>query len=131
MADSTAVLDQWIARVRELGTLAERAAPTIADELEREILANVAKGVGPDGTAWPATKDGHTPLQGTSRALSVGALGTLIVARLHGVHARHHRGAVKGGRRRAILPTLTIPTPVVGAIRRVLAAEFHSIMGSR
>lgn len=131
MADGHAALERHIRRLRELDKLGERAAPAVAKALERELVANVRAGVGPDGTPWPATEDGHKPLQGASKALSVRAVGTVVVARLTGIHARHHLGAVRGGVRRPILPTKTIPEPVTKAIASVLEDEFKRTMGVR
>lgn len=131
MADGLAKLDAWMARLRELRTLPQRVAGDVAVALERELLANVARGVGPDGAPWPPTVDGHVPLQGASRGLTVRAIGTTIVARLVGVHARHHRGAVRGGKKRPILPTGSMPEPVGAAIHEVTRAEFRRTMGGR
>jgi hypothetical protein len=129
MAEGHAALDAHIRRLRELDKLGERAAPKVAKALERELEANIRAGVGPDGTPWPATEDGHTPLQGAVSSLSVRAIGSVVVARISGIHARHHIGNVRGGVRRPILPSKRIPEPVTRAIAAVLDEEFARTMG--
>lgn len=128
MAEGAATLDSWIARLRDLRRLPERAAELVAPALERELLANVANGVGPDGAAWPLTQDGRVALQGARRGLTVRAVGSVALARLEGIFARHHRGAVRGGVRRPILPSGKTPAPIVVAIREVVAREFQRTM---
>jgi hypothetical protein len=130
VADGVAELERMIERVREIGRLPERAAPKVAVALDRELVGNVRRGVGPDGSPWPATKDGHTPLQGAPESLDVRVEGkTRIRARLTGIHARHHLGWGRGGVRRPILPTALVPDPMVRAIRRACEAEFIAITG--
>lgn len=128
MADGVAELDAIIARVRECGRLPERIAPKVSIALEREIVGNVRAGRAPDGKPWPPTLDGHTPLQGAPAELDVRVEGkTRIVAVLTGNSARHHLGWGKGGVRRAILPTATLPDPMTRAVRRVAEVEFLAI----
>lgn len=107
-----------------------RSALAIARELEREILDNVAREVGPDGKPWPKKVDGGRALQGAASGLSVRADGTTIVAELDGVHARHHHGRVRGGIARPILPT-RISERFANAIRRILSGEFRRAMEAR
>jgi hypothetical protein len=130
VAEGAAELQRWIAKLHDLEQLPQRVAPLVAKALEQELLHNVARGVGPDGVAWPRTKDGHLPLQHTGRELTVRAVGTSIVARLVGVHALHHRGAVRGGVRRPILPSSALPEPMVRAIRNVITAALARTMES-
>jgi hypothetical protein len=117
-AAARAELEDWIERVESLGKLAAGIAPEIAVELDRELRANIAAGRGPDGIAWPPTKDGKPALRGAGKALTVRAVGKVVLATLTGPEARHHLGAVRGGVRRQILPTTTLPAPMVAAIQR-------------
>lgn len=132
MSDGFAELDEMIARVRAVATMPERIAPKVARELEREIVGNVRAARGPDGAPWAKTLDGHTPLQGAPAELDVSVEGkTRIVARLGGNAARHHLGWGKGGVRRAILPTATLPGPMASAVRRVAEADFRATTEGR
>lgn len=130
MANDLAKLDAHIARIKALPGMVGRVAPAVGQALETELTRQIARGVGPDGTPWPKTKEGEQPLRHAARALRVRAVGTTVVASLEGHHARHHLGAVKGGVRRPILPSSTIPAPAVKAIDEVVTAEFKKTMGA-
>lgn len=131
MPDGSTVMRQQIARLRMLPTLVNRAAQPVARAVEREIVAQTKRGVGPDGKAWEKTEDGHTPLQHVEKDLSVRAVGTVVVARLDDVYARHDVGAVRGGKRRQILPTGALTEPISRAIASVIEDEFHRTMGGQ
>ena len=122
---------QQIARLRSLPTLVNRAAPAVARAVAVEIVAQTKRGVGPDGKTWEPTEDGHTPLQHVEKDLSVRAVGTVVVARLDGVHARHDVGAVRGGKRRQILPSGALTEPISRAIDNVVTDEFKRTMGGQ
>jgi hypothetical protein len=127
MADLRAM----IAKLRELDGMVERAAPEIAKAVERELGAQVAAGLGPDGKPLRPTKDGRQPLQNAARAIRVRAVGTVIVAKVEGHHALHHLGRARGGIRRPLIPTETTTEPVAKAIEKTLTAEFRKTMGAR
>lgn len=130
MADGAAKLDAQIKKLRELGGMVDRAAPAIAKAVEGELRANVAAGVGPDGEPLTRTKDGRQPLERAGRAITVRALGTVILAKVSGHHALHHLGRARGGVRRPLIPTAKIPDPVTKAITKTLTAEFRKTMGA-
>jgi hypothetical protein len=129
MSNGAAQLDGQIARLRELAKLVPSAAPAVAVAMSDVIVANIARGVGPDGAPWERTEEGKQPLRGAAKALEVRAVGTVVVATLTGPEARHHLGAVRGGVRREILPTGgTIPGPMVDRIERAVTDRFRAIM---
>ena len=128
--DGSIALNAQIAKLRRLGpALTKGGAPAVALAVRGELAAQIAAGTGPDGRAWKPTKAGTPPLRNAAAALTVRAVGTVVVATLSGVEARHHLGAVKGKVKREILPTGKIPDPVTRAITRVVTAEFEAIMG--
>lgn len=127
-ASGFAALDAMIGRLRAVRGLARAAAPAIAEELERELAANIDAGVGPDGESLKPTAKGDRPLKHAVRALSVKAVGTVILARLTGPEAKHHLGIARGHIARRILPTRKIPSPVTASIGRILSAKFMDIM---
>lgn len=132
MADNLAghaALTKQIERLQRLPELARRAAPAVATTLKAEVLAQVARQQGPDGRAWPKTQAGKPALQGLARSLSARAVGTVVLLRLVGIHARHHLGAVRGKVKRPVLPTNRIPDPAVRAIDTVVTKEFRQTMG--
>lgn len=117
-----------ISRLRQLRQLPEQAAPKVAVALDGEIKKSIAKGTAPDGTPWPKTKDGRQALQSAGKALTVNAVGSVVVARLDGHIARHHLGAVKGKVKRQILPSAKLSKPISKAINTVVTGEFRKTM---
>lgn len=134
MADNAsgfAALDAHIERVERLRTLARDAAPEVARELDVELRRQITAGTDPDGKPWPARKDGGKPLESAGKALGVGAVGTTIIFRLRGHIARHHKGLVKGGLARRILPVAKVPDAMASVIKRVLARRFREATDAR
>jgi hypothetical protein len=129
VADGEQTLARWIAQLNELGELPARSAPKIAVALKREIEANVARQVGPDGKPWPATEAGTPALKNVGSHLRVVAVGSVVIAELEGHYARHHLGAVRGKRKRQILPSGKLTEPMTRAVKSVVTGEFHAIMG--
>jgi hypothetical protein len=125
-----AALADMIGRVRALERFPERAAPAIARSLEADLQRSIAVGGAPDGTPWQRTKDGRAPLRGAAAALDVSVRGGFVLARLTGVHARHHSGWVKGGVARPILPTGELSASLVNAVTVAASDEFRRAMGA-
>lgn len=126
-------MDAMLAKLRTLPGMVERSAPDVAKALDGEIRRNIAAGTGPDGTPWKPTKHGRKPLQNAGSALTTKAIGTVVLARIDGPEARHHRGAVRGSSKanwlaRPILPSGKIPKPVTTAIHSVLEKDFATTM---
>lgn len=122
-------LDEHIARVRALPGMAERAAPAIARAAHDEVAKTASAGTAPDGAPWKPTKDGTRAMRNAAAAVRAEARGSVVLVSVEGHHALHHLGRAKGGVRRQIIPTRSIPTPVTNAIETVLAGEFRKTMG--
>lgn len=119
-----------IERVRALPTEIVRvSAPEVARALKADITLHIQQGQAPDGSAWQEKADGGRPLVGAQNDVEVEARGSVILARLTGKFVRHHKGTAKGGIRRQILPTRTIPASVVRACHEVFAKHFRRLMG--
>lgn len=132
MANGFSELDAMIQRVQRIEGFVRDAAPDVAEALEDELHAQIARGEGPDGRKWaPRADDGGQPLRGAAKALAVVPVGTTIFARLKGPEARHHLGIAKGGTVRQILPVRNLPNPVVRAFKRVLRERFEQTMEVR
>jgi hypothetical protein len=129
MLDGYNAMQSWIAKLRELGDSPKEIAADIAPELRKELEANVAAARSPDGTPWKPTLAGHKPLQGARRGLGVAAVGTTVIAALHGIHARHHAGRVRGKISRPILPSAKLPVQIVELVTRVAHQRFWRVMG--
>lgn len=129
-ATARARLQEVIDGLRRLPKDAGRlAAPEVADALKEELAKDVAAGQSPDGTPWKPTKAGDVPLQGAMRHVNVSADGSVVLARLTGPEAKHHKGTARGRIQRRILPTRNLPQPLVRAAKRILGAKFREILG--
>lgn len=129
VADGSAVLRDHVRRLRKLAGFGGASAEKVARALKSEVRKQVAAGLGPDGRPLQLTQEGKRPLQKADEAITVDAVGSTVVMRTMGHHARHHHGAVKGKIKRLLLPTADIPKPMVRAITRVMNGEFRKIMG--
>jgi hypothetical protein len=130
-AAAFAALDEQIRRLRAVQGLAKDAAPEVADELKKELDAQIDRGQGPDGKPWAKRDDGRRPLRNAAGAVTVKAVGTVIVARVTGHHAYHHRGQTRGNVARPIIPTNRLTEPFTRAIKKVLDRRFAETMGAR
>jgi hypothetical protein len=122
-------LDAQIRRLRSVKGLAKDAAPFVAKALKSEIDAQIARGEGPDGTPWALTDEGRRPLQNAAKAVSVTAVGSVVVARVEGHEAFHHRGQTRGNVRRPIIPTGTLTEPFTRAIKHVVTERYAALLG--
>lgn len=127
--DGSVEMERQIERLRKLGKVfVSGSAPIVAKAIDKEIAKQIDASEGPDGKPWKPTKAGTAPLQNASEAVTVKAIGKVVLVKVVDVEARHHLGAVKGKVKREIIPTGAIPTPITRAITRVLTGEFHAIM---
>lgn len=128
-AAALAALDAYVRKLRSVDGLAVAAAPAVAEAFKEELDGQIARGQGPDGTPWQRTESGEQPLQNAAAAVTVKAVGSVIVARVEGPEAFHHRGQTRGNIRRQILPSAALPQPFTRAIKRVLEERFAEVMG--
>jgi hypothetical protein len=110
-----ATLDRMIAMARSMATLAQDAAPIAARYVETSLRTTAAAGQAPDGTPWSMKKDGGHALKNAAAAISVKAVGTVLLVILRGHHVYHHFGA--GVPRRQIIPQGSMPAKLGNAIR--------------
>lgn len=115
-------LDSMIRTLRTMGDVGTQVAPAVARAFDAELHAQIRRGQGPNGEAWPKNQDGSTPLQ--TADVSVRAVGSSVVATLSGPAVLHHEGRARGRIRRQILPSSRIPDPVIRAIHVVLRDAF-------
>lgn len=119
MADGNAAIDDMIRRLRAIGRMAKDGATDAAREFEAELKRSLAAGVAPGGAAWQATKAGGRPLKRAAAAVTVTAVGSVVLARLTGHHVWHHFGTAKVPQRQQ-LPTGALPGSLGDAIKRGL-----------
>lgn len=118
-AAATAEIQKMIDSLMALERAPEEMAPVVAKSLDKFLRKQISTGQAPDGTAWPARKDGGKPLQNAGAALRVSVHGPVVVAQLTGPTAMHHLGRGRGGVRRQILPD-GIPQAVVKVLQEAL-----------
>jgi len=118
-----ATIEDMVAKLRGLTPKIREALPEVAFAVGQVFRENIAAQRGPDGTPWPATKDGAPALVHAADALTVQVVGGTVLATITGPDARHHLGLGRGRVKRPILPTKGIPQPIVDAIARVIKGK--------
>lgn len=111
--------------------MSETSLDAVAAEAKKQILDDARKQIGPDGLAWAKTKDGRQALRNLERELVVRVVRGAVVVRLSGHYARHHLGAVRGAKRRQMIPTGKFPDQMIEAVRAVVQREFDRITSAR
>jgi hypothetical protein len=111
-------LDATIGEIEQLAGVDARIARRAAARLQAVARAQYAAGVGPDGRAWPRTKEGHVALVGLASQVTFRAEGGAIVAEAPD-ELRYHM------RTRPVLPAPSAPIPPVwqAAIDQAAADE--------
>lgn len=128
MGDPVTALNKQIARLRKFNVMGAELAPAAAEELEKQLLANAAAQIGPDGTPWPATKDHSAPLRDVASHLTVVAVGSRVVARLTGWYVNQSTGWTRGNVARPIMPSRKMSQPMTKAIQIALSKRFKKLM---
>lgn len=129
MADNSAALysiGRQLGKLRLLTKLPEAGAEKAAKAIERELNRTLRAGQAPDGTPWAPKKDGGKPLKSAPEKVAVGAIGSTIIVRLKGrPTVLHHLGYARGGTKREVIPTGTLPPAMSKAIDKAIreAAE--------
>jgi hypothetical protein len=126
VADGIEALNAMIAMVHAVSK-PEDFAPAAAEALRTEIEANVAAQRGPDGEPWPPTASGDAALSGAAGNLQVTPVGSVVVARITGRYAFHHKGQTRGGKARPILPSRKLSGAATKAIKRALVERFGEL----
>lgn len=124
-----AAMRRMIGQLRELGSMTADVAPAVADVVRDKLEQQVARGTDPDGKAWQPTQKGEQPLQHAGKAIGVTSIGPRVIAVVHGVEARHHKGIARGGIVRQILPSVSIPRTWVPDMTTALTDHFRGVMG--
>lgn len=124
-----AALDGMIARIKALRSLATRAAPAVAQRVEQLLDAQIGAGQTPDGAAWAPRKDGGRALVHAAKAITVRAVGTVVLVRLSGPEAIHNQGTKKYPRRQIIPGRSGLPTTWGQALKDELGKVFRQTIG--
>lgn len=124
-----AELEAYVARLRRLPTMLERAASKCAEAVDQAINASLAAGHGPSGQVWAPRKDGKAPLQtAPGRATTTRAAGTTIVTALGPIGFVMAQRGFRGTAPRPVLPNKLTPN-LIAALKTPLRDEFNKTMG--
>jgi hypothetical protein len=115
-AAAFATLDQLVNDLRGAGDDLPRIARELVPVLEEQAREAIASRASMSGEKWPATKDGHAPLQGAMKSITVKAIGDTIFIRMSGYEVWHQYGT-KRTPKRAIIPSAGLNAKVGNAIR--------------
>lgn len=130
MTSAKMQIDNMLHKLDELKQLGVRAAPSIVRVMDAYLRRTIAAGTDPYGNPWaPRKSDGGRTLVHADKTLKVTWHGRHIIVEIHGIDARHHKGAVKGRVKRPIIfNKKELPPALVEEIRRALAAEYQAIV---
>ena len=118
-SSATITLEAIAAKLREAPKALTRAMPELRRTFDEYLTECFARGVDPDGQAWPKTKAGKTPeLSGSQRDVTV--KGHTIIVRMRWYDALHSRGIAKGGVMRRLIPAGGIPPELAKRFDRVI-----------
>lgn len=97
---------QLIAKMRDLPhAVIDRALPDAAQAIDKTLRETMGAQQTPFGEPWPPRKVGTAPvLVHAVDALTVSVVGRTIFAVIRGIESRHHKGGVRGGVQRQMIP---------------------------
>lgn len=127
-ADATLSLEAMAAKLRAAPEALKHAMPELRDTFDTYLSECFARGVDPDGKAWPKTKDGKTPeLSGSQRDVTI--KGHTIIVRMRWYDALHSRGIAKGGVMRRLIPAGGLPPELLKRFDRVIGDALRKALG--
>lgn len=126
MAQKGISISDLIGRIEGIPrALVRDGGPDMAAAIKGYLNGTIHAKTTPDHEAWAPRKRGTAPvLENAAEHVTVVAVGPQIFIRVIGVEARHHRGRIKGGTARPMIPTDKIPADMAAVMERVLRAHF-------
>lgn len=97
-------LNQMIAALEKLKHTPEQIVVVVREELDAHLRSTIAAQTNAYGDPWTPSKYGQPLLVNAASALRYTISGSKLRVTLTGVEAKHHYGAVRGGRARRIIP---------------------------
>lgn len=85
-------LATFISRIKALENFAFDVAKEAAPLVQEAMRAQIRSGVAPDGTPWPAKKDGAKALKSAADHLTATPAGDRVLVKLSGVEVFHDKG---------------------------------------
>ena len=135
MATDVTGLQALVRSVRSFASEA-RSAPEVAAAVEASLRASAGAGTSPDGEAWaPGKESGGRVMAHAADAITVKAVGSVVLVTLTGHDVYHHYGAGRGKQNgkpmRPIIPTAGLPTTLGNAIRNGITDGWNRTVASR
>jgi hypothetical protein len=120
--------DAMLTSLRAVEDLAEETARRAAPRIEASLRVTAAAGRAPDGTPWPARKDGGRPLTHAADHITAKAIGHVVRATLTGPDVWHHFGGGRNPRRQVLPDPGTVPPNVRKALDEAAAEAFGQLV---
>lgn len=117
------LLEELRGRFERLAGMAEETAKEAAPLVEAELRSTAAAGTSPDGTAWPAKRDGGRPMLHAASHITARSFGRTVRATLEGPDVFWHFR--EGKFSRPVLPDSgTIPAGIARALKTAADRAF-------
>lgn len=97
-------LNRMIEALEAIKHTPEQIAAIVREELDAHLRQTIAAQTTAYGVPWAPGKYGQPLLVNAAAAIQYTVNGRKLRVRLTGIEAKHHFGAVRGGRRRNIIP---------------------------
>lgn len=120
-----AAVDEMIARLRGFPDAIRAEAPAIAKRVQAAVEEDIAAGRAPTGTPWKPKKGGGRALVHAAKALTVKAIGTVILLTLEGPEVFHNFGTHKVPARPILPSSSSVPLKLGQAIRLGVVEAFR------
>lgn len=135
MSNNSKAFDALNEQIRKLNQLSngfpEKVAPLVGAAGKEELKKQASAQEGPTGKAWEPSEEGKDVLVNSGNKVRVTVEGTSVTFSIRSPEARHNIGAVKGGKKREILPNARIPQKMTKAITNVVTGEFQAVMNGK
>lgn len=127
MSGTVVELNRMIAALEALKHTPEQLVNIVREELDAHLRSTIAAQTTAYGDPWKPSKYGQPLLVNAAAALRYTVTGTKLRVTLTGIEAKHHFGAVRGGRARRIIPNRpylpqAVMTRVIARLQEVVNA---------
>ncbi len=110
---------------------ARESVPRIGQAILAAVQATAGAGETPEGVAWAPKKTGGQALESAPGKIRLITGPRKISLELTGPTALHHRGWVRGGTRRQVLPVGNMPPGVEAAAKKAADSEVKRLLSGR
>jgi len=131
-ADANATLAQMVAQLNALpGHFERESLPAIGKAILAAVQATASAGTTPEGVAWAPKQAGGQALASAPGKITLTTATGKISLALAGPIALHHKGWVRGGTRRQVLPVGNMPAAIEAAAKKAADSEIKRLLRGR